>query len=119
MTTEPTDERRAALLPCPFCGGEADDNMPTDGSTWRYVVCLDCKASSALAPTLAEQHALWNRRAALSRTGDTPADTRSAVIEIVSCLREAVQWVEHDEGGLFHKRCEAAICALDKSRVKC
>ena len=44
------------LLPCPFCGGEADHSMGKrgDDSPWPYVECIKCGAT-----TEPDQ---WNRR---------------------------------------------------------
>ena len=44
------------LLPCPFCGGEADHSLGKhgDGAPWRYIECIKCGAT-----TEPDQ---WNRR---------------------------------------------------------
>lgn len=52
------------LLPCPFCGGEAEPFNPfgeTDG-TWT-VLCGECAASVGFEQTEAEAIAAWNARA--------------------------------------------------------
>jgi len=46
------------LLPCPFCGGEADVSAGTQGQIpWWYVECIKC---AALCNSVED----WNRRAA-------------------------------------------------------
>lgn len=51
----------AALLPCPFCGGEAE--FTYGGSVHYLVECQDCEASTDMLHP--EQAAIdaWNRRA--------------------------------------------------------
>lgn len=61
-------EQERALLPCPFCGGEARFDSDDDG--WNWIECGGCQVAtnhrtSAMddcRPLLAES---WNRRAAL------------------------------------------------------
>lgn len=60
------------LLPCPFCGGEADTHAMPDGT---HVQCFDCEANSAMFdgsrfgkgrdPEFACDDAIeaWNKRA--------------------------------------------------------
>ena len=58
------------LLPCPFCGSDAEWNLGRTGDDkpWRYIACTDCEA---MGPHLTEpasddrKIAAWNRRAAL------------------------------------------------------
>lgn len=67
MTDDPT------LLPCPFCGGEAEfvDCIPLDVDQWVEVTCIECGGSVGtqndvvLMPETREEAARrWNRRVA-------------------------------------------------------
>lgn len=68
MTTKTDTEQERALLPCPFCGGEAHFDSDDDG--WNWIECGSCRVAtnhrtSAMddcRPLLAEA---WNRRVAL------------------------------------------------------
>lgn len=54
LTLEAKEEK---LLPCPFCGGDAEE-------AFHYGVrCKDCKSSTMAYATKAEAIAAWNRRA--------------------------------------------------------
>jgi Lar family restriction alleviation protein len=64
MTTAPDE----AMLPCPFCGGEAKHYHRPDTTGWSntdWVSCSDddCGVSTAMEETKAEAIAAWNRRA--------------------------------------------------------
>ena len=52
------------LLPCPFCGGEAEPFNPFDNAdgTW-CVLCSECAAATGFEQTEAEAIATWNIRA--------------------------------------------------------
>lgn len=70
IETAPKD----GLLPCPFCGGEADFSLGKtgDGKDWHYIECVECEAMGprvhyashniAIKDALAQA---WNRRAPL------------------------------------------------------
>ena len=49
-----------ALLPCPFCGGEAELRS---GGTWRWVHCLTCGADGPTDIHKSVAVAGWNKRA--------------------------------------------------------
>lgn len=60
------------LLPCPFCGGEAEwcTGAKGDGSPWKYLACTDCEAMGPYVRSTSDDYAdaathveLWNRRA--------------------------------------------------------
>ena len=63
------------LLPCPFCGGKAEQHSHQNGnpSGWEYdcdhwVCCEteDCVVHVGMCETPAEAIAAWNRRAPVS-----------------------------------------------------
>lgn len=51
------------LLPCPFCGGEAEPFNPFDNAdgTW-CVLCSECASATGFEQTEAEAIAAWNTR---------------------------------------------------------
>jgi Lar family restriction alleviation protein len=54
------------LLPCPFCGGEAEIDFDFSGyneSTRYYGVCNSCYAKSHKKLTKEEAIKAWNKRA--------------------------------------------------------
>lgn len=59
-----TDNRTTELLPCPFCGGEAEPFNPFDNAdgTW-CVLCSECASATGFEQTEAEAIAAWNARA--------------------------------------------------------
>ena len=81
--TEPTE-----LLPCPFCGGEAEEATskgPT-GERYRWAQCTDCGAMSECCddsarhnnPEEPEPIDLWNTRTAHSGEGRSTFDPMQA-----------------------------------------
>lgn len=70
MTTPTTQAQERALLPCPFCGGNADQRTEHDADMvrWGYVACSSCGARTSGSfgdLSWAEIRAEWNRRATL------------------------------------------------------
>lgn len=97
MTDTPT---RADLLPCPFCGGEAEyhnDKGPT-GEMYGWVGCNQCDAMSVHTDTRSmqpeEQHPIdaWNTRA------PTADAERIAALEDENAALKAIQ---ADEGEML------------------
>ena len=80
MTTKiDTEQERAELLPCPFCGpGESVVSTYIDDVAQRYRVgCGRCGASTGIHPrdkTEAPAIEAWNRRAALQSQKPKPND---------------------------------------------
>ena len=58
-------ENKTELLPCPFCGGEADE-VYADGLF--AVVCQSCFIGTLEQSVPEDSHASWNRRADLVET---------------------------------------------------
>lgn len=63
MTDQTQTTTEPVLLPCPFCGGEAD-RMAAMGESW--VRCMTCNAATEMFGTDTAAIAAWNRRPALS-----------------------------------------------------
>ncbi len=58
-----TPKTAAELLPCPFCGGEAD-HTALDKGPYKYVVrCLDCAARVQTVGDKDDAFRYWNTRA--------------------------------------------------------
>lgn len=50
------------LLPCPFCGGEAEVDISGGNFHW-WIVCVNCGVGTAIYNTKAEALTAWNTRA--------------------------------------------------------
>lgn len=94
MTTETTitdDLAEAKLLPCPFCGAEAErhdfgPDEPYGNSNGSFIACHGCGAASAVMFEFRESlYSNWNRRVAPA----SPAPDR-AVSEELRTLQRAV-----------------------------
>lgn len=88
------------LLPCPFCGGQAE---LVEGEECAYVQCLDMKMHRAMfvdGDNTAGLEALeqWNRRAALAAAPQSAPD-REALVEVIE---EAIDehWPQRYAGGI-------------------
>ena len=73
-----TDNRTTELLPCPFCGGEAETFNPFNADGTWCVLCSECAAATGFEQTEAEAIAAWNSRAELG--SEPPYD------ELLRCL---------------------------------
>lgn len=62
-----TNKHTDALLPCPFCGGNAKIEI-INHDHWQsgYIQCQHCRNRTQGNGTKAEELAKWNNRAALS-----------------------------------------------------
>ena len=66
-------DRLTELLPCPFCGGEADTMTPeADDMRAATVMCMGCYCTGKECETEAQAIAAWNRRA--SQAAPAPSD---------------------------------------------
>ena len=88
ITTPAQMREAAALLPCPFCGGEAYLSEDASHSRAYFIGCNvdDCFGEIHWEQTKAEAIAAWNRRA-------TPTVQEAAKVpEIAEALRLAGQF---------------------------
>ena len=58
------------LLPCPFCGGQADIGQVDD--VWFIVTCVSCEADGSIQHGPDDAAATWNRRTAPPVVSPTP-----------------------------------------------
>lgn len=66
-------DKLTELLPCPFCGGEADTMTPeADDMRAATVMCMGCYCTGKECETEAQAIAAWNRRA--SQAVPAPSD---------------------------------------------
>ena len=61
MTDDAKKEREAVLLPCPFCGGEAEVEQKGTTRQSHIISCTDCHCSLETNETFGAG-ALWNTR---------------------------------------------------------
>jgi hypothetical protein len=71
-----SDAIEAALLPCPFCGGDAIVSRPSLTPKMWSISCRKCDAGPAASLSLTHATSVWNRRPALTAyeaaKGDRP-----------------------------------------------
>lgn len=88
------------LMPCPFCGGEAEviDIAEGENEGGSCVSCTVCQASSNLEFGRKENfRSNWNRRAALVHpVADAPSQPSGVVEALANRLREAADWLSED-----------------------
>jgi Lar family restriction alleviation protein len=66
-----------ALLPCAFCGGEAQTDLVVG---YRFIIeCFDCNATTRDTDSPEEAIAAWNRRALLSAAPELDAAIEQAI----------------------------------------
>ena len=83
------------LLPCPFCGGEAESNGYFNGGTgnsWEIVTCSKCGVSQPTTKyySMPQAIAAWNRRA-------EPENKPLTLDELRGMIGNPV-WVTHKDG---------------------
>jgi Lar family restriction alleviation protein len=71
-----TEQEQVQLLPCPFCGGEADILKAATNICDYWVTCANCGADGPWKDTRAETIAAWNTR-------------HTATAEALEAMREA------------------------------
>ena len=77
-------DRLTELLPCPFCGGEADTMTPeADDMRAATVMCMGCYCTGKECETEAQAIAAWNRRA--SQAAPAPSDALREALEECDC----------------------------------
>lgn len=90
MTAALTPERRAELLPCPFCGGPPVLRAPDNDCAWNFVCCETegCPAHPAARGDDADDAVRqWNRRAT------EPTDDAEVAL-CIGKLRSLVRWAD-------------------------
>lgn len=87
------------LLPCPFCGGKAE-NRGGNFHVGFWITCGKCCVSIDPGKTEAESIALWNRRAPQAAAPGGVAPTPS-LVEENKRLREALEKIRADTDDPF------------------
>src|SRR5690554_894377 len=108
-----TEQERADLLPCPFCGStniEIQISTPDREGVPTNLICSDCGASGPWEYEQVNSHAkadaAWNRRAALQ--------SKTAGLEKI--VRRALQEGMWELAGLDAPMSESAREAIDHAR---
>lgn len=82
------------LLPCPFCGGQAQDDFIEDVS---YIIeCYVCETTTGCQDSAADAIAAWNRRA--------PAAAPAPVASITELPPEVKTWLNRFANALSNER---------------
>lgn len=109
-----------ALLPCPFCGGDAHDL--TDG---EYITCGDCGAMGAVSIPDTDRTAayMWNQRAALASSPAPLGEAVNALLtptKMVPCTwgGEQAEWRME---AYYYSFAPTGVAAIDRilSAVAC
>lgn len=77
MSEKMSDKR---LLPCPFCGGEAE---VVGGNPYHWVFCKGCDAETGQSATIEGAIGKWNTRKPLERIVERLEETKGK--DIVFC----------------------------------
>lgn len=84
------------LLPCPFCGAPARDDLLPHAGGPGWVQCSECECDQHISDTLEEAVARWNRRApSLAPAQDAPEadiDKLRSVFEAAYGLCHGYDW---------------------------
>lgn len=88
------------LLPCPFCGGEAELTSRDGETPWDeigVIYCPDCNSKYENTMDLFDPASTWNRRAPLTRAALAASPlVQEIVAEAVKAEREACAQVADD-----------------------
>lgn len=98
MTTMQERAAKVDLLPCPFCGGEAELDNLIDANDY-FVHCIDCEVQQIAnyKPHVAARR--WNER----KTADKPPDpTRAALEECVRAMERVQRFLNFGDGETFN-----------------
>ncbi len=100
ITTPAQMREAAALLPCPFCGGEAYLSEDASHSRAYFIGCNveDCFGEIHWEQTKAEAIAAWNRRA-------TPTVQEAAKVRVKAAIAEQIS---EGIGAVLRKFCDSA-----------
>ena len=109
MTDDAKKEREAVLLPCPFCGGEAEVEQKGTTRQSHIISCTDCHCSLETNETFGAG-ALWNKRQPQT---DALKMAREAAIEECALLVEGMGTSHDSHAG---ERFAKAIRALKESK---
>ncbi len=74
------------LLPCPFCGGDA---QMAESDTVYWVKCTQCESEGATNAYSAKAIAAWNRRATQPAAGEPVAWMRSSGNDVMTAKQKA------------------------------
>lgn len=98
-------DKAEALMPCPFCGGEAtfSEGKTGDGKPWHYVECSDCGSMgpsvSYADHNIAVKSALadaWNRRALPARGVGVKPEAAETLAKEMQAIVAADRWKGRD-----------------------
>lgn len=92
----------AALLPCPFCGGDAKHYHRDEGSGWSntdWVCCEndECGCGTCLHETADIAIAAWNRRAAPAVPDGWKLVPEEATEEMIAEGHRHIDWCRNDQ----------------------
>lgn len=107
-------DRLTELLPCPFCGGEADTMTPeADDMRAATVMCMGCYCTGKECETEAQAIAAWNRRA--SQAAPAPSD---GLREAVEAERERIAVALETEADILPCAEDAAVTRSNAALIR-